>query len=188
MISVKMAKAFRRAKREAAKEHDRKVMDLAGLRVQRRSAVYAAAAARKTETPRGGRPPRTAAGARLLRLQEAVCQDPSLLRFHVRRPAASSNYAKREQTADLSGHYALVTGARVKIGFQASLKLLRAGAHVIVTTQIPHRRGGPVLPGGGFPRLPRQTAHPRPRSAAHAERRIVRAVSSSSDCRASIIC
>jgi len=34
-------------------------------------------------------------------------------------------------------HYALVTGARVKIGFQASLKLLRAGAHVIVTTRFP---------------------------------------------------
>src|SRR6202000_3130180 len=47
------------------------------------------------------------------------------------------NYAKREQTADLSGHYALVTGARVKIGYQASLKLLRAGAHVIVTTRFP---------------------------------------------------
>ena len=47
------------------------------------------------------------------------------------------NYAKREQTANLDGHYALVTGARVKIGFQASLKLLRAGAHVIVTTRFP---------------------------------------------------
>jgi len=32
--------------------------------------------------------------------------------------AATSNYAKREQWADLDGHYALVTGARVKIGFQ----------------------------------------------------------------------
>jgi NAD(P)-dependent dehydrogenase (short-subunit alcohol dehydrogenase family) len=47
------------------------------------------------------------------------------------------NYAKRAQTADLSGHHALVTGARVKIGFQASLKLLRAGAHVVVTTRFP---------------------------------------------------
>ena len=47
------------------------------------------------------------------------------------------NYAKREQTADSGGHYALITGARVKIGFQASLKLLRAGAHVIVTTRFP---------------------------------------------------
>ena len=31
-------------------------------------------------------------------------------------------YAKREQTANLEGHYALITGARVKIGFQASLE------------------------------------------------------------------
>jgi NAD(P)-dependent dehydrogenase (short-subunit alcohol dehydrogenase family) len=53
------------------------------------------------------------------------------------RECGDFNYAKREQTADLSGHYALVTGARVKIGFQAALKLLRAGAHVIVTTRFP---------------------------------------------------
>src|SRR4030095_10309426 len=31
---VKMAKAFRRAEREAAKEHDRKAIEQAGLRVQ----------------------------------------------------------------------------------------------------------------------------------------------------------
>ena len=53
------------------------------------------------------------------------------------RECGDFNYAKREQTADLSGQYALVTGARVKIGFQAALKLLRAGAHVIVTTRFP---------------------------------------------------
>src|ERR1700677_1850917 len=38
---VRMAKAFRRADREAAKAHDRRVVEQAGLRVQRRSAVYA---------------------------------------------------------------------------------------------------------------------------------------------------
>jgi NAD(P)-dependent dehydrogenase (short-subunit alcohol dehydrogenase family) len=32
---------------------------------------------------------------------------------------------------------ALVTGARVKIGYQAALKLLRAGARVVVTTRFP---------------------------------------------------
>jgi NAD(P)-dependent dehydrogenase (short-subunit alcohol dehydrogenase family) len=47
------------------------------------------------------------------------------------------NFAKRTQTADLSGRYALVTGARVKIGFQTALKLLRAGASVIATTRFP---------------------------------------------------
>ena len=50
---------------------------------------------------------------------------------------AELNWTKREQTADLNGRYALVTGGRVKIGYQAALKLLRAGAHVVVTTRFP---------------------------------------------------
>jgi hypothetical protein len=41
---------------------------------------------------------------------------------------AELNWAKRHQTADLSGRVALVTGSRVKIGYEASLMLLRAGA------------------------------------------------------------
>src|SRR5207237_1442059 len=48
------------------------------------------------------------------------------------------NYGKRFQTARLDGKVALITGARVKIGFQASLMMLRAGARVIATTRFPH--------------------------------------------------
>ena len=47
------------------------------------------------------------------------------------------NFAKRTEIADLSGRVALLTGGRVKIGYQAGLKLLRAGATVIVTTRFP---------------------------------------------------
>ncbi len=50
---------------------------------------------------------------------------------------AAFNYAKRTETADLSGKVALLTGGRVKIGYQAGIKLLRAGAHLIVTTRFP---------------------------------------------------
>ncbi|MEZ4416046.1 MAG: SDR family oxidoreductase [Gemmatimonadota bacterium] len=50
---------------------------------------------------------------------------------------AEYNYAKRMELADLSGRVALVTGGRVKIGYQAAIKLLRSGAHVIVTTRFP---------------------------------------------------
>jgi NAD(P)-dependent dehydrogenase (short-subunit alcohol dehydrogenase family) len=47
------------------------------------------------------------------------------------------NFAKRTESADLSGRVALLTGGRVKIGYQAGIKLLRAGASLIVTTRFP---------------------------------------------------
>lgn len=47
------------------------------------------------------------------------------------------NQGKREQTADLTGYVALVTGGRFNIGFQVGLKLLRSGAKVYVTSRFP---------------------------------------------------
>ncbi len=47
------------------------------------------------------------------------------------------NYAKRTESADLGGRVALLTGGRVKIGYQAGIKLLRAGARLVVTTRFP---------------------------------------------------
>jgi NAD(P)-dependent dehydrogenase (short-subunit alcohol dehydrogenase family) len=133
---VKMAKAFRRADRAAAQAHDRKVIEQTGLRVQRRSSVY---------TPLWLQPPEADAEHDRATLNQErtcyVCKQPftRVHRYYDSMCIACGdfNYAKREQTADLAGQYALVTGARVKIGYQASLKLLRAGAHVIATTRFP---------------------------------------------------
>lgn len=50
---------------------------------------------------------------------------------------AELNYSKRFQTADLSGQVAIITGSRLKIGYQATLMLLRAGARVVATTRFP---------------------------------------------------
>ena len=50
---------------------------------------------------------------------------------------AELNFRKRTETADLRGRVALLTGGRVKIGYQAGIKLLRAGAELIVTTRFP---------------------------------------------------
>jgi NAD(P)-dependent dehydrogenase (short-subunit alcohol dehydrogenase family) len=50
---------------------------------------------------------------------------------------ASLNYTKRLATSDMTGRYALVTGGRVKIGFEIVLKLLRCGATVIATSRFP---------------------------------------------------
>jgi len=57
---------------------------------------------------------------------DALCSD-----------CAEFNWERRQRTVDLSGRYAVLTGGRVKIGFHAALKLLRAGCRVIVTTRFP---------------------------------------------------
>jgi NAD(P)-dependent dehydrogenase (short-subunit alcohol dehydrogenase family) len=53
-------------------------------------------------------------------------------------PCAERNLARRYARCDLTGRRAIVTGGRVKIGFQVALKLLRDGAEVMVTTRFPH--------------------------------------------------
>ena len=50
---------------------------------------------------------------------------------------ADFNFAARTELADLRGRVALLTGGRVKIGYEAGLKLLRSGARLIVTTRFP---------------------------------------------------
>ena len=88
---------------------------------------------------------------------------------------AELNWHKREQTADLRGRVVLVTGARVKIGYQAAVMLLRAGADVIVATRFPRdaaRRFGREPDAIEWTRA---APHLRHRSAPHAERRAARA-------------
>jgi len=133
---VKMAKAFRRAERAAAKRQDRLAIEATGLRRQRRSPAYAPL---WLEPPAPGE---LASPPELRRAQDCyVCKRPfsKLHRYYdsLCEDCGEFNYAKRTQSADLTGHYALVTGARVKIGYQTALKLLRAGAHVVVTTRFP---------------------------------------------------
>jgi NAD(P)-dependent dehydrogenase (short-subunit alcohol dehydrogenase family) len=134
---VKMAKAFRRADRAAARERDQQLIERTGLRVQRRATRYTPLWLPEPQLMDGTAPDPTLGQA----LNCYICKQPFTLphRYYdsMCRECGDFNYAKRARTADLAGHYALITGARVKIGFQAALKLLRAGAHVIVTTRFP---------------------------------------------------
>jgi NAD(P)-dependent dehydrogenase (short-subunit alcohol dehydrogenase family) len=52
-------------------------------------------------------------------------------------PCGDFNYKKRYQTAPLDGRVAVITGSRLKIGYHATLMMLRAGARVIATTRFP---------------------------------------------------
>ena len=49
-----------------------------------------------------------------------------------------ANFAKRNFSVSLKGKVAIITGSRVKIGFQSCLKLLRAGCEVVATTRFPN--------------------------------------------------
>ncbi len=52
-------------------------------------------------------------------------------------PCGDFNYQKRAQTADLTGRVALITGSRLKIGYQAAILMLRSGCEVHCTTRFP---------------------------------------------------
>jgi NAD(P)-dependent dehydrogenase (short-subunit alcohol dehydrogenase family) len=51
---------------------------------------------------------------------------------------AADNTTRRNLSTDLSGRRVLLTGGRVKIGFQLALMMLRDGAEVQVTSRFPH--------------------------------------------------
>ncbi|MEV0318459.1 SDR family oxidoreductase [Streptomyces sp. NPDC050658] len=64
---------------------------------------------------------------------------------------AADNRSRRALTTDLSGRRALLTGGRVKIGFQLALMMLRDGAELLVTSRFPHdtERRFRAVPGSG---------------------------------------
>jgi NAD(P)-dependent dehydrogenase (short-subunit alcohol dehydrogenase family) len=138
----KSAKAFRRIVRKKVLSHDREVRASTEIRAARRAEVFTPPL-QLVEGEGAGDGADAAAPARELIKSRAcyVCKtDFTKLHFFydaMCHPCAELNYKKRFQTASLEGRVALITGARIKIGFQAALMMLRAGARVIVTTRFP---------------------------------------------------
>ncbi len=132
----RLAKSSRRRLAAAKREHDREARATTEIRSLRQQAVYTA--------PQLMLPAHRPTSERLLEEPRHcyVCK-VDFRRVHFFYDSMCSdcgdfNYAKRFRNVDLSGKVALITGARVKIGFQASLMLLRAGAEVIATTRFPN--------------------------------------------------
>ncbi|MDQ3296920.1 MAG: SDR family oxidoreductase [Myxococcota bacterium] len=151
-----LGKALIRARVKAKREADRSMLDQTGIRALRREPVF------RTPLPKPAdmlldAPIRDDEGdadawaeAEARRAEGARVTDSRLCyvcktHFHQLHhfydqmcpPCAELNWHKRSATADLRGRITLVTGARVKIGYQAAIKLLRAGADVIVLTRFP---------------------------------------------------
>jgi len=135
---VRAAKAFRRIERKAQKAADRETRAATEIRTARRASVFAAPPqlVAATEAAPGD-------ARELVQPRNCYVCKVEFRRVHFFYDAmcgdcAELNYQKRFQTAPLHGRVALITGARLKIGYQASLMMLRAGARVIVTTRFAH--------------------------------------------------
>ena len=144
---VRAAKAFRRIERREQREADRETRAATEIRAARRAAVFTAPPrlVGATAANADGASP-APEGAEVRELTKArncyVCK-AEFRRLHffydsMCDDCATLNYEKRFQTAPLHGKVALITGARLKIGYQASLMMLRAGARVIATTRFPN--------------------------------------------------
>lgn len=124
-------------KRNAVAEKERRLRAATGIRKARQEKVFRAPQqvcgpkietehlAKELKTPRNCYVCK-AEFTRLHHFYDTMCPD-----------CAQFNYQKRFQTASLKGQVALITGSRLKIGYQATLMMLRAGAKVIATTRFP---------------------------------------------------
>jgi NAD(P)-dependent dehydrogenase (short-subunit alcohol dehydrogenase family) len=140
---VRAAKAFRRIERKEQREADRETRAATEIRTARRAAVFTAPprlVGAPVEDETAGSP---AEARELTKARNCYVCKVEFRRVHffydsMCDECATLNYEKRFQTAPLHGKVALITGARLKIGYQSSLMMLRAGARVIVTTRFPN--------------------------------------------------
>jgi len=144
-----LAKTLRRRRRDQRRAHDAQLVDATEMRAAQRQPVFAAPAEREPasqtadQTADRTAPPGAAPQEELKYSRNCYVCKTEFRRLHffydqMCPPCAELNYAKRTQSAALDGRIAVVTGARLKIGYHVALKLLRAGARVVVTTRFPH--------------------------------------------------
>jgi len=130
-------KAAERRRSALKIQRDESVLDDTGIRSLRRRPVFT--------TPNYLPPAKPEMGPEKPKTSEArhcyICKQNFTTVHHFYDQmcprCADFNYERRMELADLTGRVALLTGGRVKIGYQAGLKLLRGGAELIVTTRFP---------------------------------------------------
>ncbi|OQW46225.1 MAG: oxidoreductase [Proteobacteria bacterium SG_bin7] len=126
-------KVFKKIRQKIHSSHDRKARAVTGIREARLDSVFSMPkqisaidrTSQDLKSPRNCYVCKTEF-SKLHHFYDSMCT-----------ACAEFNYKKRFQTADLSGQVALITGARLKIGYYAALMMLRSGARVIVTTRFP---------------------------------------------------
>src|SRR5687768_1847521 len=136
----RLVKGSKRKRKAAMAEQDDQVLATTGIRTLRRKPVYTTPNYYLSDGAQAGSAPDEPAATAESR-HCYVCKEHFQIVHHFYDQMCGAcgdfNFAKRTELADLRGRVALLTGGRVKIGYQAGLKLLRAGAHLIVTTRFP---------------------------------------------------
>lgn len=131
------ARAAYQLEKHRERAHDREIRALTGLREARKSAVFTAPLRIELNAAGEGQEERHLKFARNC----YVCKTEFTKLHHfydsMCPSCAEYNYQKRFQTARLDGRVAVITGSRLKIGYHATLMMLRAGATVVATTRFP---------------------------------------------------
>ncbi len=135
-LLIKRNKAIRKKHREKIVKTERKARAGTGIRIAREKSVFKAPLQIQEKDKMDGK------GGSLNSPRNCYVCKTEFTRLHyfydsMCPECAGLNYKKRFQTADLSGQVAVITGSRLKIGYQATLMMLRAGATVIATTRFP---------------------------------------------------
>jgi len=126
-----------RLKKQRIDDHERKLRRTTGIRTAREAAVFSAPKAILHADKHSAFLEQELINPRACYICKTEFTKVHFFYDTMCPKCAEFNYVKRFQTASLKGQVALITGARLKIGYQASLMMLRAGAHVIATTRFP---------------------------------------------------
>ncbi|TVQ92061.1 MAG: SDR family oxidoreductase [Deltaproteobacteria bacterium] len=134
----KLRKAMHRKERQARRDHDEALLERTGIRRGRATAIFATP---PREAPRALQGPLDPEAELHQGRSCYVCKE-RFTQVHAFYDSmcvgcGDENLHFRHLSADLSGRTALLTGGRVKIGYHAGIKLLRAGCRLIVTTRFP---------------------------------------------------
>lgn len=127
-------KLRRKAEKEIRNQKDIKAIQKTGIRKARREAIFEA----PNQISERSRP----SMSQLTKSKSCYVCKTAFNQLHhfyddMCKTCGDLNYLKRFQKTDLTNQIALVTGSRVKIGYQITLMLLRSGAEVIATTRFP---------------------------------------------------
>ncbi|QDV19190.1 Fatty acyl-CoA reductase [Gimesia panareensis] len=131
-----LTKRVKNIQKQAGRNRDRQLIEQAGIRGKRKTKTDGRYLYSDDETP-VGTPETSLHHSRRCYICKQSYQQLHPFYDLMCASCGQENYQKRTQTADLAGRIAVVTGGRVKIGFQIALKLLRSGARVLVTSRFP---------------------------------------------------